>query len=163
MKAAAVTLRAALPEEAAFLFQVYASTRFDELAPLGWSDEQVGVFLAQQFAAQQQHYQIHFADAAFQVILVDGKPAGRVSVARREAAFLIVDLALLPQYQGAGIGTRLVCDILAEAERLGKPVQLHVEKENRAVGLYRRLGFSPVADRGLYWFLEWVPARKETA
>lgn len=163
MTTTAITLRTALPEETPFLFQVYASTRFAELAPLGWSDEQAGMFLAQQFAAQQQHYQAHFADAAFLVILVNDEPAGRLTVARRPQETLVVDLALLPPFRGVGIGTQLLRGLLAEAAAAAKPVRLHVEKQNRALGLYRRLGFIPIEDRGVYWFLEWQPAQKELA
>jgi ribosomal protein S18 acetylase RimI-like enzyme len=47
--------------------------------------------------------------------------------------------------------------MLAEAERAGKPVRIHVEKLNPALRLYERLGFTRIADKGVYWFLEWVP------
>jgi hypothetical protein len=53
-----------------FLYEVYASTRLEELAPLSWSAEQQAAFLAQQFNAQHQHYQANYTDADFQVILL---------------------------------------------------------------------------------------------
>jgi ribosomal protein S18 acetylase RimI-like enzyme len=34
---------------------------------------------------------------------------------------------------------------------------LHVDKTNRAQQLYQRLGFSPLAEEGFYWLLEWLP------
>jgi ribosomal protein S18 acetylase RimI-like enzyme len=69
----------------------------------------------------------------------------------------IVDIALLPPYRNAGIGTAILTDLLAEAQRVGKPVRIHVKKTTPALSLYTRLGFTPIADRGVYWFLEWSP------
>jgi hypothetical protein len=57
-----------------------------------------------QFAAQQRHYQEHYADASFRVILRDGVPAGRLYVARWPTEIRIVDIALLPQYRNRGSG-----------------------------------------------------------
>jgi len=61
-----------------------------------------------------------------------------------------MDIALLPDHRGAGIGTRLVRELLDEGARTGKRVSIHVEKHNPALRLYERLGFAPVADRGVY-------------
>ncbi|MGH2397294.1 MAG: GNAT family N-acetyltransferase, partial [bacterium] len=69
----------------------------------------------------------------------------------------LMDLALLPAYRGRGIGSSLLDALLAEGQRAGKPVTIHVEKLNRALRLYERLGFRRIADRGVYWFLEWRP------
>ena len=39
----------------------------------------------------------------------------------------------------------------------GKPLRIHVERMNPALGLYERLGFEQVEDRGVYWLMEWQP------
>lgn len=142
-----------------FLRQVYASTRLEELAPLGWSPEQLDAFLEQQFLAQHSHYQQNYSGAVFQVIVLDQRPAGRLYVARGADEIRVIDIALLPEYRGLGVGTRLLADLFAEATQLGKPVRIHVEKFNRALRLYERLGFTPIDDRGVYWFMEWSPSR----
>jgi ribosomal protein S18 acetylase RimI-like enzyme len=67
-------------------------------------------------------------------------------------------LALLPAYRGQGIGSSLLDALLAEGQQAQKPVTIHVEKQNRALHLYERLGFERIADRGVYWFLEWRPS-----
>ncbi len=46
--------------------------------------------------------------------------------------------------------------VLAEAARASKPVRIHVEKLNPALRFYERLGFTRIADKGVYWFLEWT-------
>jgi GNAT superfamily N-acetyltransferase len=149
-----VALRPATPEDYAFLERVYASTRADELAPLPWSAEQKAAFLAQQFAAQSAHYAEHYPDASFDVVLVDGEPAGRLIVARGVAEIRVVDIALLPEHRGRGIGTALLEPILAEADERGATVVVHVEQFNPAMRLYERLGFVPAGEVGVYLRLE---------
>jgi ribosomal protein S18 acetylase RimI-like enzyme len=151
----AITLRPIRPADEAFLYQVYASTREEELAPLGWDEAQKHAFLRMQFTAQHRYYQATFPHASFDVILPAGRPIGRLYVDRREDEVCIVDIALLPEHRGAGIGGTLLRSVLAEA---GKPVRFHVEKNNPALRLYRRLGFAPVGDTGVYFRMEWQPA-----
>lgn len=149
-----VAVRPAGPDELPLLYQIYASTRATELAPLGWSVEQQHAFLHQQFEAQHAHYRHSYADAAFGVIMVGGEPAGRLYVGRWPEELRIIDIALLPQYRGAGVGTHLLRGLLEEAAGADKVVRIHVEKFNPALRLYQRLGFVPIEDRGMYWFME---------
>jgi ribosomal protein S18 acetylase RimI-like enzyme len=150
-----VAFRAIRLEDAPFLFRVYASTREEELRPVAWTPAEKAAFLRQQFEAQHAFYQEQYADARFEVILRDGEPIGRLYVARWPDEIRIVDIALLPDHRGAGIGSRILRDLLAEAAAAGKPVRMHVERLNPAWRLYERLGFVPVEDKGVYVMLEW--------
>ena len=136
---------------------MYASTREEELRIVDWSDEQKGAFARQQFEAQDAYYREHYDPATFDVIEVDGTPAGRLYVARWEDEIRIMDIALLPEYRREGIGTKLLRDLLDEGSRTGKRVSIHVERNNSALRLYARLGFTAVADRGVYMLLEAYP------
>ena len=141
-----------------FLFDVYASSRADELAPVPWTQEQKWAFLAQQFHAQDTDYHGRYPDADFSVIERDGVPAGRLYVARVGSGGInIVDIGLLPEHRGAGIGTALVSDIIATADREGVIVSLHVEQWNPARRLYRRLGFVEVTSNEVYIRMERRP------
>ena len=159
MTSATLASRPIRADDEPFLRQVYASTRLEELAPLGWSVEQQAAFLGQQFDAQHRPYQAHYPEAAFEVILLDSLPIGRLYVARWPEQILVIDIALLPEYRNAGIGSRLLRDLLDEAATAGKLVRIHVEKFNPALRLYQRLGFSIIEDHGVYWFMEWSPHR----
>lgn len=110
-----------------------------------------------QFDAQRRHYSAHYRHAAHDLVLVDGEPAGRMYVARDEDEILLVDVALLPEYRGRGLGSALLTALLAEADEAGKTVSLHVEHRNPARRLYERLGFVTVADDGMYLRLERKP------
>jgi ribosomal protein S18 acetylase RimI-like enzyme len=119
-----------------------------------WADAAKEAFLRMQFSAQDAWYHDQMPDASYQVVLVDGEPAGRLYVDRRDGEIRIVDIALLPQHRGRGLGTTLLREILAEADAAGKPVTIHVERFNRALGLYERLGFAQVDDQGVYLLLQ---------
>lgn len=141
-----------------FLLRVYHSTREEELAMVvDWTAEMKDAFIRQQFNAQHVWYQEHYGGASFDVILVDGEPAGRLYVHRRPKEIRLVDIALLPGFRKGGLGTSILRGLLAEGEAAGKPVTIHVEIYNPAMRLYERLGFRPIEDRGVYRLLEWVP------
>lgn len=141
-----VTLRPATPSDRPFLARVYASTREQELAHVPFTAEEKVAFLEQQFTAQSRHYAQHYHDTTFDVIEVDGEPAGRLIVGRWAREIRIVDIAILPPQRGRGVGTHVLAPVLAEADARGVPTTIHVERQNPAQRLYRRLGFVPVAD-----------------
>jgi len=159
----AITLRAVRPEDEPFLLQVYASTRLEELAPLGWSEADQGAFLRQQGEAQHHHYRTYYADADYGVIELAGQPVGRLYVARWPSEIRIVDIALLPEYRNEGIGTQLIGDLLVEGARTGLPVTIHVESFNPAQRLYARLGFELAGDEGVYCLMKWSPEVESNA
>lgn len=154
MPAADVQLRGVVPADRAFLRAVYGSTRWDELEPTGWSAAEKEAFLDQQFEAQDLHYSKNYQGTTFSVIVVDGVPAGRLYVARWPGEIRIVDIALLPSARGRGVGTSLLRELIEEAAAGGKRVSIHVERENPALRLYERLGFSRVEERGPYYLME---------
>jgi ribosomal protein S18 acetylase RimI-like enzyme len=123
-----------------------------------WDDAQKAAFLRQQFDAQDAWWRENYVEASFDVILVDGEPAGRLYVHRGPSEIRIVDIALLPEHRGNGVGTRLLEDLLGEGDVGGKSVTIHVERMNPALRLYERLGFTLAEDKGVYLFLERAPA-----
>jgi ribosomal protein S18 acetylase RimI-like enzyme len=132
-----IRLRPATPEDEAFLLEVYAGTRLDELAGLDWSEDQKQAFIKMQFLARERSY----PRSDNRIILLDGRPVGRMMVDRGEEAILLRDIALLPEYRNAGIGSRLIQELMTEATVAGKPIVLHVVSTSPAVRLYERLGF----------------------
>jgi GNAT superfamily N-acetyltransferase len=148
-------LRPITPEDDSFLRRLFASTRADELAITGWSDEQKEAFCRMQFDAQSAHYRQHYADASFDIIERDGVAAGRLLVWRSATEILIVDIALLPEHRGAGTGTKLLRELQDEARSAGKPLTIHVERFNPALRLYERLGFKTVEEQQVYLLMEW--------
>ena len=152
-----VTLRESTLDDDAFLREVYACTRAQELAMTPWNDEQRAAFLRFQFDAQDSFYRQQYPDAGYQIILSDGEPVGRLYVARKANEIKILDLTVLPQYRNKGIGSTLVDEILSEANNTGKSVLIWVEQGSPAQELFKRLGFSKKEDDGCQDLLEWRP------
>lgn len=144
-------------EDLPFLNRLYHTTREYEMAQVDWSEEQKDAFLTMQFEAQHKHYQVYYADAAFDIIELDGKPIGRLYLDRRKDEFRIVDIALLPKYRRQGIGSHFMKSVMAESAERGLPVRIHVEHNNPAMNLYLRLGFVQIDTNGIYHLMEWKP------
>ena len=150
-----LSLRDSTPDDNAFLLDVYASTRLDELAGTGWDDNQKRAFIQMQFLARERIY----PRVDSKIILLNGQPVGRMLVDRNESAILLRDIALLTEYRNAGIGSRLLQDLMSEAVAANKPVELHVLSTSPAVRFYERLGFSRTSDEpAAYLEMKWVPA-----
>ena len=153
----ALSIRPITPDDLGFLADLYASTRMAELAVTDWDAAQKQSFLAGQFQAQHAYYQEYYRDAAFDVILLDTTPIGRIYLDRWPDELRVVEIALLPHYQRRGIGSAFVAAIVAEAESASIAVRLHVEVFNPALAWYARLGFQPVDTHGVYYLMEWLP------
>jgi GNAT superfamily N-acetyltransferase len=150
-----ISLRPVTPEDDSFLAGVYASTRAEELAITGWSEEEKAVFCRKQFDAQSTHYRENYPGASLQIIERAGVPIGRLYVARWEREIRIMDIALMPEHRGGGIGAQLLRELQDEARVAGKSLTIHVERFNPALRLYERLGFKMVEDKGVYLLMRW--------
>ena len=113
-----------------------------------------------QFDAQHRYYQEQFPTADFQIIERCGESIGRVYTHRRDDEIRLIDIALLPDHRGGGLGHSLLEALQDEGAESGLPLRIHVEKNNPAYRLYLRLGFRTIKDKGVYDLLEWQPGVK---
>jgi RimJ/RimL family protein N-acetyltransferase len=150
-----VRLSPVTTEDEAFLYQVYASARAEELAQVPWSEAQQEAFLKMQFSAQQLHYRTYHPDSTHDIILLDSQPIGRLYVARSDERISILDITILPDHRNKGIGTPLVKRLMDEAAESGKPLTIYVESYNPSRTLFERLGFSKIEEDGINYLLEW--------
>lgn len=148
------TFRPIEDTDQAFLSMLYASTRAEEMRQVPWTDEEKKNFLQMQFHAQHVHYQEHYPDARFDIIMMDGVPIGRLYQEEWPSQIRIIDIALLPEYRGKGMGRQLMQGVIDEGNKLGKAVSIHVEHNNPAMRLYKRLGFEKIGDKGVYFLME---------
>ena len=152
-----ITCRPVGPDDYAFLLEVYASTRADEMALVPWTADQREAFVKMQFAGQQEHYQNQFPTASHEIILSNGRPVGRLYVDRLEQEIRIIDITVMPAERNAGIGSFLLSGLLDEAGRMGKVVRIYVENYNPSLRLFERLNFKPVEQEGFHLLIEWSP------
>jgi ribosomal protein S18 acetylase RimI-like enzyme len=151
-----VTLRPVTADDRELLVEVYASSRDEELSQIAWAPGQREAFVRMQFDAQDADYHRTNPDGSFDVIEVDGRPAGRLYTDRSPGRLRIVDIALLPELRGRGAGAHLIGRLMEEAASSGSRLSIHVEIHNRAIGLYERLGFVTVGEHGLHRSMEWT-------
>jgi ribosomal protein S18 acetylase RimI-like enzyme len=151
-----LALRPVASADRTHLLAVYAASRAEELDQVVWPDGAREAFVESQFDLQDAEYRRANPEGSFDVVEVDGHPAGRLYVDRRPGDLRVVDLALLPAYRGRGVGTALLRDLQRQAEAEGRIVSIHVERTNRAADLYARLGFEVAEDLGVYRRMEWT-------
>lgn len=154
-----LSLRWITDDDLPFLAELYASTRREEVAQTPWSEEERERFLRWQFENQHQHYQTYYPDCEFLVIEKDAigrrEPIGRLYVDRWKEEIRLVDIALLPEHRGHGLGRKILEVLLEEGRERGLPVSIHVEYNNPALRLYERLGFRHVDSNGIYYLMRW--------
>ena len=152
-----IALRPAQEDDLLLLRRIYASTRQQELATAGWSDAQREWFVGMQFDLQVRAFAQAHPEANWQVVVCDDQPVGRLIVDRSAISVRLVDIALLPDYRNAGIGSEMLRRLQDEATLAGKPIVLHVASSNPARTLYQRLGFFVSAWDDVYLEMHWRP------
>lgn len=141
-------------EDEPILFTVFAAARQAEIAQWGWSDTEQEAFLRMQYHCRQKSYQMQYPQLESSIIEVGGLPIGRVLLAGIGGGYVLVDIALLPDFQNRGYGTALLKDVQARIAP-GECLCLTVCKDNPAQNLYLQLGFKVISETELYLMMEW--------
>jgi GNAT superfamily N-acetyltransferase len=124
-----------------FLARLYASTRTD-LHSATADPAFVASLIAMQQRIQAAGYRQNFPDAACLLLEHDGTPCGRIVVEAGALALRLVDIALLPETRGQGLGSHILRALQACAAGVGLPLTLAVHHSNpHARRLYLSLGF----------------------
>jgi ribosomal protein S18 acetylase RimI-like enzyme len=151
-----VTLRPRRPADEPFLRRLYHSVRRDEVAAAGLAPDFARTFLDDQFKLQSIHFdRAYGAGMRFSLVMCKGSAIGRLYLHETDASIHVVDISLLPEWRGRGIGAALLREVQEQAATSGKEVSLSVDKRNRAQLLYRRLGFVQAEDAGADLLLRW--------
>lgn len=145
-----IGLRPLADDDGDFLFAVFVAVRGGPFREANLPEAQITQLLEMQYEGQRRHYAAHYPSARTEIVTVDERPIGYLNVAREAGRFVLVDVALLPEHRGGGIGTRLLTALCQEADAAGQPLVAHVETTNPARRLYRRLGFEELSDDGAY-------------
>lgn len=151
--------RPATPQDRDFLLRVYAGARAEELARTGWDETTCASFVTMQFEAQDRHYRAQFPDSQCSVIefAMRGEPVpvGRLWVDRRQHSIHVLDIALLAEFRGQGLGTACLRRLMVEAAGLQVALTIKVECFNPARRWYERLGFLPQDEHGMHVQMRW--------
>ena len=159
LAARGVSLRTACNADAAFERALFETARPDEALFSAWPAADSARFLDEQFRCQTVHYAGVHPDADRMIALAGGEAIGRLILDAAAGNWCIVDIALLPQWRGRGIGACLLQAVQHQARRSGaSAVKLTVEMGNPARRLYERLGFIATADEPPHVGMTWRPS-----
>lgn len=152
-----ILLRPQQKQDDAFIESVYRSTREDELKITNWSEEQKQAFIMMQSMAQLAEYKTKFSGAHYLIILYKKKDVGRFYTWENDDEIRLIDITILLQYRGKGIGKLLLGELIKKANKVQKKISLHVEPTNPALQLYLRLGFIYIKNNGRHYYMERNP------
>jgi ribosomal protein S18 acetylase RimI-like enzyme len=141
-----------MPDDDNLLKAIYYGTRDDtQMLP----EEFRETFLLMQYEAQKAHYSQHFNDAHHYIVTYNGKDAGRYWAEYRESEIRVIDIALLDEFRGSGIGSAVLRDTMKQAAESGRPCTLHAMQDSRELNFYEKLGFRIIGEEGMHRLMEW--------
>ncbi len=140
-------LRPETPEDRPCLRRLFRIEREAMFALLPLPEDQKHRLLDNQFDCQLTHYRAAYPGFDILVLAHGAAPCGRLCLAGEADDIVLVDLLIDPAFRRRGIGGALIRGLQEHAAALGLGVRLHVDKTNPAQALYRRLGFTIVADK----------------
>jgi ribosomal protein S18 acetylase RimI-like enzyme len=131
-------------------------------SPANWAHRngrnQCSHLLGVQYAARRQIHRANFPEAESYVVDVDGADAGWAVVTTMPHEIQLVELMILPELRGKGIGTAATRQVLATAAAAAKPVRLNVNVTNHAaIAIYQRLGFRRIEGDEVQQVMECSP------
>ncbi len=115
-----------------------------------------------QFGPWNEDFQNKFFDEDFapdnsELVMCDGEPCGYITKERSDEGITLHELVVSPDYQGKGIGSMLLKEVMDEGRKTGMSVKLMALKKNKAAELYRRMGFKEVQESDTHYFFEFDP------
>lgn len=126
----------------AFLRRLIFDTVGRELGADAWPEPVRGHLLGIQSDGRRQSHRVNYPDAASEVIVADGRDAGWIVVMTMPHEVRLVEIMVVAEFRGQGIGSAAIGEVLASAQSAGTPVRLNVNVTNSgAIRLYERLGF----------------------
>jgi ribosomal protein S18 acetylase RimI-like enzyme len=150
------TLRPEIEADAPFRLALFRASRGPGWDQVPLSAEMLTRIMEQQFYAQTQGYRAAYPRARLEIITVDATPVGRLATDRATDALHLIDIAVVPERRGQGIGGAILRALMDEAAAAGTPVTLQVDRDNLAAQrLYQRLGFVATAQNDTRLTLRW--------
>ena len=134
-----IALRPTTAADSEFCFRLHKAAMGEYVTAIwGWDEQR-----------QRDFHARGFAPGNWQIITVDGTDAGILIVDYRPAEIYLARIEIHPDYQGHGVGTRVISALLDEATQRGQDLVLDVLTVNhRAQALYQRLGMKEVGRHG---------------
>lgn len=131
----ALTFRPATEEDVPFLLELRRQTMSEHLRLSGIDPSE---------SERQERVLANFESA--EIILLAGTQVGLLKVVRDQDNWDLVQIQILPEKQGGGLGSSILKKLIDDAVQAQVSVSLSVLKVNPARRLYERLGFKIVGE-----------------
>lgn len=140
-------LRQASDDDYGFLYDLFVRTMRPSIVHVwgSWEEDRWEAFFRE-----------HFDPVRYQIVIVNGVAVGALSVERRPDELYLDTVEVDPEFQGRGLGTALIRDVLLRAAREKLPVTLQVNVANRSRRLYERMGFVTTGQTETHYLMRWI-------
>ncbi len=130
------SLRNSEPKDKAWLESLRREV-YKELFDLtwgGWDEER-----------HQRHFSAFWEEGDIQIIELSGRPVGVLQMFESPDAIEMGEVQISPSFQGLGLGTKVLGDVIKQATEKSKNITLSTGLKNSgAFKLYKKLGFEEI-------------------
>lgn len=152
-----IALRDRGPDEEQLWKAIFIDSVRSHFEMLNLPEGELDNLLSGQYAAQTADYRSNYPKAWNQIIVFDRADAGRAIWSTEKGDLLLIDIVVLTEYRGKGIGGAVLNWLFDKSREGQMPIRFCVEKGNRAMRLYERLGFRRIEDLNSHFQMEWRP------
>lgn len=146
------------PQYNEFLFKVFKESRPELNLINDISEEQKTNIILQQFTMEHQQLIQMYPNAELNIVMLNKEPVGRIYINYGQTSVRILEIGVLEQYRGLGIGKKILTRVIKEAEKNEKTVNLQVAWFNQsAYTFYERIGFKVVENNGVVSEMQYMP------
>lgn len=140
-----------------FLLKLFKECRQDLVSIGSINEKQKDDIAFQQFTIEQEQLIKKYPDAEFNIVMFNGEPIGRLYIYYGDIVDNILEIGLLDEYRGLGIGKKLVTKLIQNARKMNKRVRLKVAWFNqRAYKFYEEIGFKVIENQGIFFEMEYT-------
>jgi ribosomal protein S18 acetylase RimI-like enzyme len=145
-------LRLARDDDDKFLFNLFYDVRAREFTDAGIPLAQLMPILELQHKAQIYSYSNEFPSATNSIIVFNEKCVGRILIQKNEKSAHLIDIAILQEFRGKGLGSFLINKMKSECDQ----IRLSVYAANiLAIKFYEKHLFQISKNDVMYLNMEW--------
>ncbi|GAB4200349.1 MAG: GNAT family N-acetyltransferase [Wenzhouxiangellaceae bacterium] len=108
-----------------------------------------------ELSADEHAQRVDYRYADTHIIERQGSALGMIKLGQQSDELEVVQLQILPEYQGQGLGAAVMRRIVDDALARQQIITLKVLKHNPALTLYQRLGFEVVDEDALEYHMRY--------
>jgi len=150
------SLRPETEADAPFRLALFRASRGPGWDQVPLPAETLAKLMEQQFHAQTQGYRAAYPQARLEIVTIDAAPVGRLATDRAADGLRLIDIAIIPERRGQGVGGAILRALTDEAAAAGTHVILQVARDNLAAQrLYHRSGFAMTGANDTHLTLCW--------